>query len=140
MSDELWDEWTDVLGQTYRPGDFVAYAMISGRSPQLVFARVLQIRKVDSKGEEIREFVRWENHPTETLSNGRPRQVQVWRPGCKVKVLPLKDARGFYRSKESRAVTLSIPNNIIKVEPRPEWTDEHHIADLQELREELDGL
>ena len=138
---DTWPSWTDALGQTYEPGDFIAYASISGRSPQLVFAKVLSIPRKDSQGEEIRAFDHYEDHPVDTYANGRPVQVRVTSPSCKVKVLPLLDARGFYRggsrTGDVKAVTLSIPQNIIKVTPRPEWTDEHHIAGLQELREEL---
>lgn len=49
--DMLWTEWTDELGNTYRPGDIVAIATISGRSPQLVYAVVERINKVNSSGE-----------------------------------------------------------------------------------------
>ena len=128
---DTWPSWTDALGQTYEPGDFIAYACVNGRSPQLVFAKVLSIPRKDGQGKEIMEGY-WE--PDE---NGRPFGTRAERPSCKVKVLPLLDARYFYRSENARPVTLSIPQNIIKVPPRPEWTDEHHIAGLQELREEL---
>lgn len=48
-----YDEWTDPCGNVYRPGDHVAVATISGRSPQLVIAKVVSINRVNSKGEEI---------------------------------------------------------------------------------------
>lgn len=49
--DMLWPEWTDELGNTYRPGDIVAIAIINGRSPQMVIARVERINKINSRGE-----------------------------------------------------------------------------------------
>jgi hypothetical protein len=49
--DMLWPEWTDVVGNTYRPGDLVAIAIINGRSPQMVLAKVIRINKVNSYGE-----------------------------------------------------------------------------------------
>lgn len=52
--DMIWPEWTDALGNTYRPGDIIAVAVVNGRSPQMVIARVDRINKVNSYGEEIR--------------------------------------------------------------------------------------
>lgn len=52
--DMIWPEWTDELGNTYRPGDIVAIAIINGRSPQMIVAKVDRINKVNSYGEEIR--------------------------------------------------------------------------------------
>lgn len=115
-----WPEWTDVLGQTYRPGDRVAIAIISGRSPQLVIGTVLQINRVDSKGEEIRKacFKRFER------DDGKWDYERWTEDSCTVRVRPELDARGFYRSNrgwfddkhnEARPVTYKIPENIIKV-------------------------
>lgn len=139
MTDEIpdtWPEWTDVLGQVYRPSDFIAYAAINGRSPQMVMARVIEIRRRDSKGKEVTER-RWDT-PDGTYAAGA-KLVMV--PSCKVKVMPMLDARGFsrgdWKTGDKRAVTLSIPQNIIRIEPRPEWTDEFLAADLNQLREEL---
>ena len=58
--DMVWPEWTDELGNTYRPGDIVAIAIINGRSPQMLIARVDRINRVNSYGEEIwtnKEFI-----------------------------------------------------------------------------------
>lgn len=52
--DMTWTEWTDELGNTYKPGDIVAIAIINGRSPQMIIAKVDRINKVNSYGEEIR--------------------------------------------------------------------------------------
>lgn len=49
----VWPEWVDELGNTYRPGDIVAIAIINGRSPQMIIARVDRINRVNSYGEEI---------------------------------------------------------------------------------------
>lgn len=51
--DMVWPEWVDELGNTYRPGDIVAIAIINGRSPQMIIAKVDRINKVNSYGEEI---------------------------------------------------------------------------------------
>lgn len=51
--DMIWPEWTDELGNTYRPGDIVAIAIINGRSPQMLVARVDRINRVNSYGEPI---------------------------------------------------------------------------------------
>jgi len=51
--DMIWPEWTDELGNTYRPGDIVAIAIINGRSPQMLIARVDRINRVNSYGEPI---------------------------------------------------------------------------------------
>lgn len=51
--DMIWPEWTDELGNTYRPGDIVAIAIINGRSPQMVIAKVDRINRVNSYGEAI---------------------------------------------------------------------------------------
>jgi hypothetical protein len=51
--DMIWPEWTDELGNTYCPGDIVAIAIINGRSPQLIIARVERINRVNSYGEPI---------------------------------------------------------------------------------------
>ncbi len=51
--DMVWPEWTDELGNTYKPGDIVAIAIINGRSPQMIIARVDRINRVNSYGEEL---------------------------------------------------------------------------------------
>lgn len=130
---ETWPKWTDVLGQTYHPGDFIAYACINGKSPQMVFAKVLSIRRLDSQRNEIISNKYSYNRETKTSEH----TVTL---SCKVKVQPLLDARNFYRSSDPKAVTLSIPENIIKVMPRPEWTDIYHIEELQKMRDELNAI
>lgn len=53
ITDKTWTEWVDERGNTYCPGDIVAIAVINGRSPQMVIARVERINKVNSSGEYI---------------------------------------------------------------------------------------
>ena len=45
------DKWTDSLGQEFGPGDLISVAVINGRSPQMVIARVERINTTDPKGE-----------------------------------------------------------------------------------------
>lgn len=135
---KTWDEWTDCLGNTYRPGDTVAIAVINGKSPQLVIAIVERINRVDSSGVEIttRKWFEHENpvwktrtrkqydYPTrssisieeEYQETGKYRTV----PSCSVRATPIIDARGFRRWGQgvdgvNKAVTYKIPENIIKV-------------------------
>lgn len=127
---KTWPEWTDVLGQTYRPDDYVAYAMISGRSPQLVIARVVRINRVNSKGQEITTRV-WPNGHWERDAS----MIEV--PYCTITLLPTIDARGFSRV-GGKPVTLFIPENIIKIDADLVHALEAQTeAKLQELRKEL---
>lgn len=106
------ESWTDPLGQKYGPGDCIAYATISGRSPQMVIAEVLNIFTHDSKGEPYTES-RWDA-VSRTL---------VHKPSVSIQVSPLLDGRDFHRSSKPRAVNLTILGNIIKVpnelKPKP---------------------
>lgn len=126
---KTWDEWTDVLGQTYRPGDYVAYASVNGRSPQLVIAEVIRINRVDSKGHLHLERVGYLRYHREMKWPGgenRPvtQQMPIYAPSCSVTVRPVIDARGFYRSgRRAGTVTLKIPQNVIKVD----WTQHEHV-------------
>lgn len=133
---KTYDEWTDVLGQTYRAGDTVAVAVINGKSPQMVIGEVVRINRLDSKGcEHVDEFwVDDDSKPprTWTTSTGetrsRPEQKRAHRPSCTVTVQPLIDARGFYRTgnpspwrvtdpdAKPKPVTYQFWQNIIKVE------------------------
>lgn len=121
--DKTWPEWTDVLGQTYRAGDRVAIATISGRSPQMVIGTVVRINRVDSHGEEIvTHHSRWE------IVDGERKAYYYNTPSCTVRVQPEIDARGFYRTRgmwidekwvndatDPKQVTYQIPANIIKL-------------------------
>lgn len=143
MDNKTYDEWTDVLGNTYRPGDLVAIAIINGKSPQMVIARVNKINRVNSSGEEITTRA-WIEHET-PIWKKRTRRVHQYEPNsyrstgyvdveeeyeekgeyrsvpsCTVNATPIIDARGFGRWGTSqdgvnKAVTYRIPENIIKV-------------------------
>lgn len=108
---KTWESWTDMLGQTYKAGDLVVYASINGRSPNMVFAKVDQINRVNSKNEDI----------VVTEYHYDPKTKQRWhteKPSCTVRVIPLESGRGFTRWSD-RKVTLSIPGNIVKVTVDP---------------------
>lgn len=151
--DMLWTEWTDELGNTYRPGDIVAIAIINGRSPQMVIAKVERINKVNSRGEahmanktfDLDEPIRRErechvlkrkNDPywnryyydKDSTHVCKPECTEWWQttetkkvPSCTVTATPIQDLRGFRRwstdqDGKNKAVTYSIPENIIFVE------------------------
>jgi len=130
VSPKTWDEWTDVLGQTYRPGDYVAVAVINGKSPQMVIGQVVQINRVDSKGQLIMDCENeWvdcaETDPGARLHPhaGHPKKkwkrlVRTWTDSCTVKVQPLLDARGFgrYSGTTPKAVVYRLWENVIKVD------------------------
>lgn len=124
--DKTWPFWTDVLGQTYYPGDLVAVATVNGKSPQLVLARVERINRVNSSGEEItkHKYFPHDEPITKLRSDGSEYQERGEHrnmPSCTVRTKPLVDARGFGRwstnkeTGENRSVTYSIPENILKV-------------------------
>lgn len=128
-SPKTWDEWTDVLGQTYRAGDYVAIAIINGKSPQMIIGRVVQINRVDSKGTLIMdsesEWVPCSEgdigarlHPHAKVPAATWKRLhRTWIDSCTVKVMPLLDARGFNRwSENPRAVTYRLWENVIKVD------------------------
>lgn len=121
---KTWAEWTDCLGNVYRPGDIVAIAIINGKSPQMVIARVEKINRVDSSGEPItkRAFVLHDKPITKTRIRrvnqyGAPGSRDQYRalsyvdveeeyeetgeykqvPSCTVKATPLVDSRDFHR-------------------------------------------
>lgn len=98
--------WTDVLGQTYGPGDCVCYAVINGRSAQQVIGEVVAIYTHNGQGER---------YTTGWGGSGKP--------SVSVKILPLLDARGFWRDDNPRPVHIKIPENIIKIpnelKPKP---------------------
>lgn len=47
------DEWEDSLGQKITPGDFIAVATISGRSPQMVVAQIVRLNTHDKDGKHF---------------------------------------------------------------------------------------
>jgi len=121
MSDEelLWPEWTDVLGNTYRPGDIVCVAVINGKSPQQVIGEVIQI----NKSRKVDQYIdgRYQRGVLEPIVSTHAeigedgRYVRTTVPSCTVRIKPLIDARGFRRLGEAKAVTYQIPANILKL-------------------------
>lgn len=125
MSDKTWDQWEDALGNTYKPGDIIAIATISGKSPQMVIARVERINRVNGSGEKITTH-KWFDHD-EPIQREREcyyakdrsygagyynRPVHECKPACTmyietgeyrtvpsctVRATPLMDLRGFSR-------------------------------------------
>lgn len=141
---KTWDEWTDCLGNVYRPGDLVAIAIINGKSPQLVIAEVISINRIRKNGEEITTRA-WFEHEV-PIWKKRTRRVNQYEPNgyrflssieveedyeekgeyrtvphCTVTARPIIDARGFSRWSTTqdgvnKPVTYQIPENIIKLE------------------------
>lgn len=79
----FWSEWKDVLGQTYRPGDYVAYSYLVGKTASVQFGRVLRINRVRKNGQEI------------TINQNYVQGTGwVTQPSCTVTVLPLTKRSG----------------------------------------------
>lgn len=108
---KTWDEWTDPLGNTYRPGDLVAVAAIDGRSPVLRFGRVQRINRINSKGQLI-EDVSW----MMVDRNGERARVETREPSCTVTILEEFNGRGFRRWGKAKANTYRHPGNVVKVD------------------------
>lgn len=126
--EKTWDMWEDCRGCFYQAGDIVAIAIINGKSPQMILARVERINRVNSSGELI-----WTNktftldepirHEREcSVRKGQARGERYYEmyylghvcqpsctewiqttevrkvPSCTVKATPILDARGFGRA------------------------------------------
>lgn len=53
--DKEWSEWTDSIGNVFRPGDYVAYPVpYSTSSTQMLIGVVERINRYNSKKEEIK--------------------------------------------------------------------------------------
>lgn len=108
---KTWDEWTDPVGNVYRPGDLVAVAVVSGRSPVLRIGRVLRINRCNTKGQPIVQkdvmFIKGDD--------GEDKRVVVEKPWCTVTIQPLFYGRGF-RSWSDKAQTYQFPGNIVKLD------------------------
>jgi len=132
MNSKEWAEWKDVLGNTYKPGDYVAVATIAGKSPQLVTGTVVRINKVDSKGNPVEVHTTddgdlWLKDIWQNMSYGDPARqdaIRRWRatvqpivtPSCTVTVLPSTRTYGSYHRADPKPFTYRIPANIIKVD------------------------
>lgn len=148
MSEKTWPEWTDELGNIYKPGDIIAIATVRNKSPQMVVAIVEKINRVNGSGEEITTR-KWFDHEepiqrerecyflkspryygyrqdlhsctsacTMYLETGEYKVV----PSCTVRAKPISDLRGFHRwggeDGVNKSVTYSIPENILLIEKR----------------------
>ncbi len=155
-----YDSWTDPCGQTYEPGDYVAVAVINGRSPQMVIGKVISINRVNSKRMEIGDFsYHYDDRLNETyvkmINDGgydqseldaarkalRDSRYSVFTPSCTVTVDPVIDGRNFYRSgmklgAKVKRVTYQFPGNIVKVEIDPKIY-EPTIEALKEIHQSL---
>ena len=101
-----WPEWTDFLGNVYRPGDHVVYATCSSSSANLTFARALKINRLDKDGE-----------PIMTSKYDRTLRMQIRDiPHCTVTLQPLEDSRMSWRDSNAKKVTIQNIDNIVKVE------------------------
>lgn len=124
--EKTWPEWTDFLGNTYRPGDYVVYAHGFGRSgARLVFAEVVRINRVNSRRQEI--F-------TTEVTRGPSGVVRTQVPSCTVTVRPIEGGRRKYWTVtteefvDDKLKTLQEPANIIRV-------DNHYMARFQEIED-----
>lgn len=157
-AEKTWPCWTDSLGQTYAPGDLVAYAALNGTSALMRYGEVVRINRINSKGEEIVKAVGWRD------------DKGVWQrrtsPSCTVTVRPItadfrvltrnepvrkkgtaqysyeyeKDADGktVYQEKPARLVTILLQQNVLAISTTPDNTDEI-VERLMALQNDLEG-
>lgn len=155
-SPKTWDEWTDPLGQVYKPGDYVAVATINGKSPQMVICKVVRINRVDSKGHLIcaktsrkvdakegepgaRQDRKWDAARKTQVDTGVWYRLEYdYPPLCTVTAYPIIDGRGFGRYGDVKNSTYRLPGNIIKVDGSVYEAQMAALADdLADLRDEL---
>jgi hypothetical protein len=113
MAKKTLPKWKDVLGQEYGPVDIVSIATVSGRSPQAVVGEVVSINATNNDGDP---YYQRGNGPAELSRyaiNGQFRIPDYHKETVTITVLPLCDARGFYRS--GKQTTYKIAANIIKL-------------------------
>lgn len=125
------DEWKDTLGQKIKPGDIIAVATVSGRSPQLVIAQIERINTHNSKG-ELHVMRTHRGFEEKTHPDGRTYRVPILHeePTVTVTARPIKDGRDFTRwsnrrynaatktwdsTGEIKPVTYSILGNIVRL-------------------------
>lgn len=122
MSDKHLKEWTDFLGNVYRPGDFVVWPKAYGSGVQMAFGQVVSINRFNSSKEELLD--RDGNpRPTITLQPlewGRSR-VSKWQQTKKGNI---------------RKVTVSDHRNVVKVDggvyTQFEKIQEQHLGTVEE--------
>ena len=125
-----WPEWTDCLGQIFRPGDYVAYAGMSYKSAQLTVGQVDRINRYRADGSEI-------TNGQKVITPGHRDPSGKWIPSvygapiiyCSVRIIPLvKNSDGIWGHPEGRWVNGQYesplqmkPKTLLKV---------HHIVKL----------
>ena len=111
--EKTWPEWTDFLGNTFRPGDYVVYASARGSRSFLTFAQVVRINRVNSSGKEILKVVRTYRDPS---TNKVERE---YAPDCTVTLRRVDSARDgtWVRNQyDKRLVTIQDVAVLVKVE------------------------
>lgn len=125
----IWYEWTDILGQTYRPGDYVIYAGLSGRHADLTVGKVDKINRYRANGQEILGPGRWD-------TSVKPSVFVPGPPSATVRVVPLRkksdgkwtENRLAYNNVTRQYEELNVPQsfktflkveNVIKIEWDP---------------------
>ncbi len=115
-----WPEWTDVLGQVYKPGDFVAYSYTHYKSAGLQFGVVDRINRYMKNGKEILGQGKWDQASKSYLPGA---------PSCTVRVIPVEKFKGKWTTKKTyysagqvyldsaqgTPVTWRKPENILKI-------------------------
>lgn len=138
------DEWEDSLGQKIVPGDFIAVATISGKSPQMVVAQIekMSTHNADGKpfGAHSKAYPAVATDEKDFSPRTFPRHdgtTVTYPPHIRtvtVTATPMFDGRGFGRSRgkwgynpitgkyehngsdKVRPVTYRVVGNIIKLE------------------------
>lgn len=156
------DSWEDSLGQKISPGDFIAVATISGRSPQMVIAQLERINTHNNEGKPFGAHSKaypasaYEESDFETRTRTRPDGTIQTLPG-KVRTVtltctPLFDGRGFHRSRgkwsfvggkyvhdgsdKVRPATYRVVGNVVKMD-MDQVVAMLEKQELEELEEEM---
>ena len=105
------DSWEDSLGQKIEPGDFIAVATISGRSPQMVIAQIVRLNTHDKDGNPFGAFSKAYPATACEEDDFKPKTVPTHSGGTHtyaphirtntITATPLFDGRGFSRSRGS---------------------------------------
>jgi hypothetical protein len=105
-----WPEWEDKLGQTYKPGDTVAVATTSGKSPTLKIGVVRRINRLNSSGEEIGRSRRVKDPTTGNWTT-------TVDPSCSV-TIAFEGGRWYSQNNnpdQEHLHTYQYPDNIVKI-------------------------
>ena len=158
------DEWEDSLGQKIVPGDFVAVATISGRSPQMVIAQIERLNTHDSHGKPFGAYSKAYPAVASEESDFLPRTHKRYdgttytSPAhirtVTITATPLFDGRGFRRSRgkwsyvggvyvhdgseKVRPVTYRVVGNMVKldVEQVVAMLEKQELEDLEKEMED----